>query len=342
MNATQENTSAVDFPQIVDYAASIQEHLGTDENATQAIPATDFDQFQIDADAHEVLVQLEEGSQEDDSSRVTDEIRKVLDENDENSSSEAQPQSSYAKKRKKKKGRQVEGADDGGVISESKFAQLREHFEPVRKPRPVAALLASKVIGSILEDRHIPVAVEERDGVTYLNISLTTGATPIGKALDPFATLHHPVEIEMLGKFQCLGAVMFYLCGQFEAESEQELFDIREGLRTRSSGSLSDYIRGVRLKQLAGTRLVMAHAYWEAISNSKWLSEQLISTGGLPIRAEYRTAQGEYRQSHYAGWLVPVIEAIRTALIEHADYPEFNIAEDEALQSEEERRWKRR
>jgi hypothetical protein len=127
-----------------------------------------------------------------------------------------------------------------------------------------------------------------------------------------------------LGEFTCPAAMMHYLCAMQAIPAglgEQEMSErvaAAEALRQLHGKMLRDAVKRIDSKPIEGLQSLMADAMTKRI-RSNWGLSQAVKDSTLPFTMYYtitppRSGRTVQRDDKDAYWLVPVIEAIRTAL----------------------------
>jgi hypothetical protein len=154
---------------------------------------------------------------------------------------------------------------------------------------------------------------EQDDGKTHINIS-EISKTKLGGLLDVNART--PFEHGELGKFNCLGGLWYYVIGD-----QNDHFRTLFGRACKNKGSK------IEAKTVPGFKDIIADATWVKVKSNPEIAQLIIESKDIPFASYYVHSDTKLPTTTKTGlWYIPILNAVRLALINNLEYPDFSTA----------------
>lgn len=141
----------------------------------------------------------------------------------------------------------------------------------------------------------------EEDGHDHINTS-SSAVTKLGRALEINA--HVPFNHPDLGPFKSVGGLWYFIGGDTQDESFRHAF----GGACRSRG------QNVKMREVAGFKVIIAEATWIKIRSDELLSKAMAACE-LPYRCYYLVGElGLPKSTPSSEWYMPILEEIARTL----------------------------
>lgn len=210
--------------------------------------------------------------------------------------------------------------NEPAVLRQGKPMQQRPRVAPTPAEVPAARRQVASLLTDFIQTSHI-TGLNREEGVDHINIGVSNMS--IGRALDPYSRQKSRAGEwtnfihDSLGEFACIASLIFFLKSP-EGEDRNSWRDTwGQILRKRSEKGEFTTVKGLKL--------IVADAYWQLLKQNGWMISELGKTD-LPFTAYFYFGRESVRkQSREALWLIPIVNACRTAIKEKMEYPDFSF-----------------